>query len=694
MKYALKYWRSFDYKELKKARMLTRYNQREKPTVNDAILFLDTETSKSKNEQNNHIVIWTLTIRMYHKNLVTLYGRKPSECASCLSTIQEAFKGLQTFIYIHNLSYDWIFLRKFFFEEFGYPTYQLNTKSLYPIHIEFANGIILKDSLILAQRSLDKWASDLKVKHRKAVGYWDYDLIRNQDTPLTRNELHYAEYDTLAGAECIDVMMTTLNHKIYAMPWTATGIPRENVRKIGNKHNAHKNFLNQAFTINQLLQGKQTYHGGYVHGNRALYGITINDLIKAYDFASSYPFCMLAFKFPTEGFTEMPNCSINDILDDQENAYMFKLIGIGVRLKDYRYPMPALQFSKCVKCVNPIVDNGRILEADYIEIYLTEIDLEVIVEMYTFYQHICVDVLAAFKTYLPRWFTDYIYQLFSDKCTLKNGDPVLYAIAKSKLNSCYGLTVQFPVKDDIKENYETGEYEIQRVNMAEKYEEFCQKRSTVLNYQIGIWVTAYAFRNLFKLGSCAGTWIYSDTDSCYGVNWDEEAVASYNKECKQKLLANDYGPVIHNGREYWLGIAELDGVYSQMRVIGAKRYCVRKAKEIKHSGQYYGRIGYKGLDMPVGDLKITVAGVPKKTGAACLDNDIENFRSGFIFSGEKTGKKLHTHLYVDDIYIDENENEVGDSIDLSPCDYLLSDVKQWENITDMYYESEEYFTDE
>ena len=694
MKYALKYWRSFDYQELKKVRMLTRYNQREKPTVNDAILFLDTETSKSENEQNNHIVIWTLTIRMYHKNLVTLYGRKPSECASCLSTIQEAFRGLQTFIYIHNLSYDWIFLRKFFFEEFGYPVYQLNTKSLYPIHIEFANGLILKDSLILAQRSLDKWASDLKVQHRKAVGYWDYDLIRNQDTPLTRDELHYAEYDTLAGAECIDVMMTTLNHKIYAMPWTATGIPRENVRKIGNKHNAHKNFLNQAFTINQLLQGKQTYHGGYVHGNRALYGITINDLIKAYDFASSYPFCMLAFKFPTEGFTEMPNCSINDILNDQENAYMFKLIGIGVKLKDYRYPMPALQFSKCLKCVNPIVDNGRILEADYIEIYLTEIDLEVIAEMYTFDQHICVDVQAAFKTYLPRWFTDYIYQLFSDKCTLKNGDPVLYAIAKSKLNSCYGLTVQFPVKDDIRENYETGEYEIQRVNMAEKYEEFCQKRSTVLNYQIGIWVTAYAFRNLFKLGSCAGTWIYSDTDSCYGINWDEEAVSSYNNECKQKLLANDYGPVVHNGHEYWLGIAELDGVYSQMRVIGAKRYCVRKAKQLKHSGQYYGRIGYKGLDMPVGELKITVAGVPKKTGAACLDNDIENFRSGFIFSGEKTGKKLHTHLYVDDIYIDENGNEVGDSIDLSPCDYLLSDVKQWENITDMYYESEEFYTDE
>ena len=104
-------------------------------------------------------------------------------------------------------------------------------------------------------------------------------------------------------------------------------------------------------------------------------------------------------------------------------------------------------------------------------------------------------------------------------------------------------------------------------------------------------------------------------------------------------------------------MAELDGIYSEFRMIGAKRYCVR--------------------DQASGELKITVAGVPKKTGAKCLKDDIENFRDGFIFDGKTTGKKLHTHLYRDEIFIDEYGNEIGDSIDLSDNDYTLSSVRTW-----------------
>lgn len=672
--YSLTYWTNFDYSLLSNCYIWTRYNQHNRPTVNDAILFLDTETSKSRDRIDNYVVMWTLTIRVFHHNLVTLYGTRPTECAECLTRIQEHFRGHQTFIYIHNLSYDFVFLRKFFFRAFGFPVYQLNTKPHYPIHIEFSNGIILKDSLILAQRTLEKWANDLNVEHKKAVGKWDYDLIRDQNYHYSADELQYAEYDTLAGAECIDVMKEILNHKIYAMPWTATGIPRENVRKIGSKHSAHKSFVSQALTINQLLQAKQTYHGGYTHGNRAYYGYTIEDHIKAYDFASSYPYVMLSEKYPAEKFSSMPDCSISDILADSDNAYMFKLIAIGVKLKDYYYPMPALQFSKCVKCVNPVVDNGRILEADYLEIYLTEIDMEVIIQQYNFDRHICVEVLAAYKAYLPRWFTDYIFSLYEDKCKLKDGDPVLYNIAKAKLNSCYGLTVQFPIKDNIVEDYETGEYYIDKINAPEKYKEFIEKRSSVLNYQIGVWVTAYAFRNLFDLGACAGVWLYSDTDSAYGLNWDQAAIDRYNDKCKEKLYQNNYGPVLYNDREYWLGVAELDGEYKEMRIIGAKRYCVR--------------------DAATDELKITVAGVPKKAGAKCLNDDIENFKDGFIFSGEKTGKKLHTHNFVDHIYIDEYGNEIGDSIDLSPCDYQLSSVRQWGDIINEYILSEEFFYDE
>ena len=71
-------------------------------------------------------------------------------------------------------------------------------------------------------------------------------------------------------------------------------------------------------------------------------------------------------------------------------------------------------------------------------------------------------------------------------------------------------------------------------------------------------------------------------------------------------------------------------------------------------------------------LHITVAGVPKK-GAQALKS-IDDFQKGFIFKGTQTSKKQHTYIYVDDIYVDENGNQTGDSIDLSPCDYLLDDI--------------------
>lgn len=660
--YTMQFWRDYNYRDLSYILYAKKAGKGDHRLYNDCIMMLDTETSKKDAAMigQNHIVTWCISIRAFHLNIVTLWGYKPSECVECIKQIHEHLPGELSYIYIHNMSYDWVFLRKFFLREFEQPVKQLNTKSLYPIYIEFPCGVVLRDSLILGQRKLEKWAKDMNTEHGKAVGFWDYDKIRNQGDPLSDQELKYIENDTLAGVECIDATLQLLHKRIYSIPWTATGIPREEVRKRGKDKNAHEKFLKQApeWELQQILE--QVYHGGYTHGNRHYYNQKITGLTSCYDFASSYPFVMLSEKYPAERFTPMNRRSITDILKDADNnAYFFKLILIGVELKDYYYPMPALQFSKAVKCVNPVLDNGRILTADYVEIWLTETDLEVIAAQYKYQKHLCTNVYAAHKDYLPKWFTDYIFELFKDKTKLKGGDPVLYALRKATLNSIYGMTVQKPVKDTIAENYDTGEYEVQEVNPEAEYAKYIKRFTSVLNYQIGVWVTAYAFRNLFDLGSCCRDWIYSDTDSCYGQGWDQVKLSLYNDRCKEKLLKNGYGPVQHNGRDYWLGVAEPDGDYTEFKVIGAKRYCGRSAED--------------------GELHITVAGVPK-IGAECLEDNIDNFRTGFIFPGTRTGKKTHTHFYIDEIYIDENGNETGDSIDLSPCDYLLGGVADYSKI--------------
>lgn len=682
--YEMTHYSEFDYWILKKISYIMRPGNSDNAAFNDCIIMADTETSK-KNALEigpNHVVAWTISIRAFNQNIVTLWGHKPSTFVQTLRKIQRNMhQDAKTVVYFHNLSYDWTFLRQYLFNSYAFPIHQLNTQSHYPIYIEFQDGLILKDSLILAQRGLEKWAKDLQVEHQKSVGKWDYSKIRNQNEVYNADELEYIEHDTLAGVECIQKTIDTLHKRIYSMPYTATGIPREDVRVLGVKNYAHKAYTSRVLTYEEQLMAEDVFHGGFTHANRFLCDITLTekimqDLIHCKDFSSSYPFVMLAYpEYPVEKYSPLGKMNLKDILASKGLSFLFRLVLTNVKLKNPRFPMPILQYSKCKKVVNPVMDNGRIISCDYIEIYVNNIDAALINEYYTFKSQACLDVMAAHTDYLPRWFTDYVYQLYKDKCELKDGDPVLYAIQKAKLNSLFGLCCQRPVKESIEENYITGEYDVVDADLEEIYEKEIKKRNKVLNYQWGLVVTSLAQRNLFTLAKCidydaGGEWIYSDTDSIYGTKWNEEKLQEYNENCKALLHANGYEPVEINEREFIPGIAEHDGSYEEFRVLHSKCYCKRDAK--------------------THELKITVAGVPKK-GAACLKNDINNFKHNFVFDGLTSGKKLHTYFNLADLgkdkpYIDANGNETGDSIDLSPCEYRLK--------YDEEVDWEEAFTDE
>ena len=676
VQYQMCEWNKWNYEILDKCTWSRRSGRGRNDTWSNAIIMADTETSKKRNSEENHVVAFTVSIRCFDMNIVTLYGHDPVQMCKCFKKIRNHLPGDHVIIFFHNMPYDYVFIRKFLFTKFGHPEKQLNIKPHYPLFINFSNGLQFRDSLILAQRSLEKWAKDMNVTHQKAVGMWDYDKIRNQADEFTAQELEYIEHDTLAGVECIDTLMKALKKKIWSLPYTATGIPREEVRKRGKKNAAKQLFDNIAHTYEQYKKLEQVFHGGFTHANRHLIDELIEGLIQCFDFASSYPFVLLSRKYPMEKFSELPDCKLVDIVRSaDETAFMFKLILIRPRLKDDFIPMPVLQMSKCVTSVNVITDNGRILKADYVEIYVNEIDACVIYEQYKTDGDLCVEVEYAHKDYLPRWFTDYIFELFEAKCKLKNGDPVLYALAKARLNSLYGLCCQKSIKPQIEELFSDreikgkikheGEFAIDdSVDESAIYDKYLENKGNILLFSWGCWCTSYAMQNLFELGKCIkkegqiSHWIYSDTDSCYSDAWDYKKIESYNEKCKKELAANGYGAVVVNGKKYWLGIAEHkegEDDYSQFKTQGAKRYCGRNCSD--------------------NELHITVAGVPKKEGAKCLDDDINNFTQGFIFSGTKTGKLTHKYFFVPEIYTDQDGNITGDSIDLSPCDYRLDSTE-------------------
>lgn len=657
----------FNFNILKKISTFTKRAGGHRYTSNECIIMADTETSKSEGHPepyDNYVVAWTISIRAAHENIVTLYGSEPRGCIQTLKRIHDAMHGDRTIIFFHNLSYDWQFLRAFCFESWGYPSRQLNTKPHYPISVEFSNGIIFRDSLILAQRGIAKWAMDLNVPDKKEIAKWDYDKVRMQGGSFTDDEKLYIEHDTLAGVECIDATMQTLGKKVCTLPYTATGIVREAFRKTA-KHNRGRDwFLRQYLDYDFVRLSERCYHGGYTHQNRFKKRMTINEFdtggepIQCWDIASSYPFALCSEKYPSEKFTRYHDCTPAEILKASDSyAFMFTLELYKVSLKDPLYPMPMLQYSKATETINEECDNGRIVCADYVQISLTEIDLKLLDAQYAYDKQytICTGVIFAAKDFLPKWFTDFVFENFKAKTSLKGRDPVLYAIAKAKLNSIYGMCVQHVMQDDIDEDYLTGDYVRIVKQDEEAYQDYIDKRTTLLPYQIGIWCTCYAMKNLFELGGClkdVHTWIYSDTDSCFGYGWDKEKLDAYNQTRIDKMHARGYDGIRHDGRTYYLGIVELDKVCEEFKGIHSKCYCYRDAK--------------------THELKITIAGVPK-SGAKCLKDDIDNFDIGFTFPGTKTGKKQHTYFYGD-IREDVHGNVLADSIDLSPCDYVIGDV--------------------
>ena len=662
--YKFELWDHYDYSQLNIVKTVKRVTKQGTEAYNNAIMMLDTETSKKsdRNGEANHIVAFTISIRYKHENICTLYGHKPSELIECLNRIFKAFSGDHTIIYVHNLSYDWVFIRKYLFDEYGTPIKQLNTKSHYPIRIDFSNGLILRDSLILSQKSLDKWARDMGVEHLKASGKWDYDQIRSQSEHFSADELEYIEHDTLAGVECIDALAEQLHHRLYAMPYTATGIVREEARKIGKAYHAHDEFEKITPDFNVYLILEQCFHGGFTHANRYMINELITDQVRCYDFKSSYPYVMLTEKYPMRRFKPYKKlCTIEDLLKQSEKyGFITKLIMVKPRLKNEFEPMPVLQYSKLIRSINAINDNGRVLCAGYVEIYVTEVTLKLISEQYIYDKAVCIENYYSKKEYLPRWFTDYIFKLFTDKCELDGVDPLNYMLSKAKLNSCYGMCVQKAIQDDIEELYHVNEYQTTSNYTEENYEKYRTSRARFLPFQWGVWVTEYAMQNLHILGSMCDKWIYSDTDSVFGSGFDDQKISEYNDNCRKKLTANGYGSVTVGEKVFTLGVAELDKQCEEFKTLGAKRYAYRSAKD--H------------------ELHITVAGVPKK-GVLCLKNDISNFQKGFLFDGITTGKKQHTYIYADEPYIDDQGNETADSIDLSPCDYLLDDIEREDWLT-------------
>jgi hypothetical protein len=224
------------------------------------------------------------------------------------------------------------------------------------------------------------------------------------------------------------------------------------------------------------------------------------------------------------------------------------------------------------------------------------------------------------KGYLPKEFYRAILELYKRKTVLKDveGEEVNYMISKNMLNSAYGMIVTDIVRDIIEYDCEASVYkDKEKPDLEEAIEKYNTSKKRFLFYPWGVWVTAYARRNLFTgILACGDDYIYSDTDSIKIFNPESHLpyINAYNNRVKDKILRaarffnidpSEYSPRNKKGEEKLIGIWEYEGMYKRFKTLGAKRYLVQKQD---------------------GSYSITVAGVNKKKACEYL---VKHFKDPF-----------------------------------------------------------------
>lgn len=620
-------------------------------SVSNVAAVFDIEASSFYNDNNEKQA--TMYAWVFGINGKCIRGRHWWEFLDALKAIKRKYNlstDKRLIIYVHNLSYEFQFMRKLFK---WYKVFAVDTRK--PLYAITEDGFEFRCSYLLSGYSLAVLGENLtKYKVKKMVGDLDYNLIRNSYTPLTDKEWGYILHDGLVVMAHIQEEMERLGD-ITKLPLTKTGYVRNlcrvNCFKGENNHDFIKLIKRCTLTSEDYIQLKRTYMGGFTHANINYVGSTLSE-VSSYDFTSSYPTVMVAEKFP------MGKAIKVKITRDDENfrkclhtyCCMFDATFHNIRSKvsfeNY------ISLSRTTECNDFIVNNGRVVEAERLIIGITEQDFDIINKMYVWDDLEISNFKIYKKAYLPKDLVLSVLSLYKNKTELKGveGKEVEYLVSKGMINSTYGMCVTDICKD---ENLYYDDWVCEKSDIVTLIKKYNRSNQRFLFYPWGVWITAYARHNLFDgILEFRDDYIYSDTDSIKVLNAKSHAqyFADYNAEITAKIYAClDYyniprdmaRPKTIKGMEKPLGVWDYEGTYTRFKTLGAKRYMV------EHDG----------------DIAITIAGVSKKAGLQYLkhkygsnENIFDNFEEDLYFPAhydkdgiDENGSGKLCHTYIDTV---------------------------------------------
>ena len=647
---------------------------------------IETTSYKQGATKTAFMYIWALGIG--HDTGV-YYGRTWEEFADVCELLQHKL-GLHNerrlVVYVHNLGYEFQFMRKHFnwLNVFAVGE-RKPTKAICDYGIEF------RDSYILSGFSLANTAKNLvKYKVKKMVGDLDYSLIRTHLTPLTDLEMQYCENDVAIITAYISEQID-LYDNVSKIPMTNTGRVRTHVRNecyytakshkksSKGKYIAYRKIMNDlTISIDAYKQLKRAFMGGFTHANANHSGKTLQD-VSSIDFTSSYPSVMVSEKFPMSRFKPIEIKTVKQ-LEEYCAKYCLvfdvKFINFKCKITQETY----LSESKCGQISGAVINNGRVVSADEITTTITDADFEIMKQVYS-WDDIAIGMARyAHKNYLPKAIVKSVLDLYQNKTQLKDvvGSEVEYMLSKGMLNSIYGMCVT----DIVKDNAVYGDdWAVEKVDILEEVDKYNKSKNRFLYYAWGLWVTAYARRNLWTGIIAAGDdYVYSDTDSLKLLNYekhkpytewfDKRIIGKMEEMCDYyKFDKSLLAPKTKDGVVKMMGMWDFEGTYSRFKTLGAKRYLVQSGEK----------------------LHLTVAGLSKQNGINYMkelaggDNAkvFELFNDSLYIPADKTGKMTHTYI-DEELMLDVTDYKgvtatviTMSAIHLEACDFTLSIAMQY-----------------
>ena len=631
------------HKKLSNAKFITIKENKEDVQYLDLSLSFDTETTSTYIEPNGikekfaFMYVWQFGIDGYY-----CYGRTWEEFIHLCKFIQSSLNlndEKRVIIFIHNLSFEFQFFRKYFdwLNVFA-------TRSRNPIKALTSYGIEFRDSLILSGYKLANVAKNL-TSHKipKMVGDLDYSLVRTKDTTFSEKELGYMLNDVRILIAYIDEQREEYGD-ITKIPLTNTGRVRRFVRNECFKEKSYHGKI-KAQTIKdeqEYLTLKQAFAGGFTHANPNHVGKKYHN-IASFDFTSSYPTVMIAEQYPCSKAIPQKWVNwerFNEINEKALQIFTVEFTGLQTKVYFDNY----ISKNKCLDVKGEIENNGRIFSADYLKIIITSVDWDIIKQVYSWKTVKIYNQIAYYKDYLPKPIIQSILHFYKKKTTLKHvkGKEAEYMHGKGMLNSCYGMAVTDIVHDE--EIYSGDQWSEQPADGQKEIDNYNKSYNRFLYYPWGVFVTAYARHNLWSgILEFKDDYIYSDTDSIKAKNYKNHMkyIEEYNQEITNKLekCLDHYGidkselaPLDVDGIPHPLGLWDFEGVYKTFKTLGAKRYIVETSK---------------------GKLEITIAGLPKNKGRDYLlkisNNDMnkvfQNFTDKMKVPENDSGKMT---AYYDD----------------------------------------------